>query len=489
MARHHGTRRTRRRRGTSTYRDNLAQQQRWFLPDESIFSSLRRHGNTKCKPLHLVWLAVLCFWSDAPVLADAFSEALRHCRALFGCLPVGTYQGFMAALLGRTAQMMPPLRRLVHRRLEQAGGRFWRSGGWVAIAFDGSRSTAPRTRSAEDAFCARTYGAGPTAKYRKKKSKGMRRRRNQARPAAAPEPQMWITLMWHVGLRLPWCWRLGPSNASERADVMDMLGSESFPRDTLFCGDAGFVGYPLWSRIVGTGRHFLVRVGANVNLLTRQHNCTLPAHGNERLVLCWPKEAQRNGQEPLRLRLVRLRVGKTPMWLLTDVVDRQRLTLKAMRRLYQRRWGIEVELRGLKQTLRRGKLRCRTAARLLVEMDWSILAMTIAELLAIKEQQAGRAARRRDRGAVIDPVKRSLAKTLRALREGLQRLGEVVQAGQDLRRQLREAQTDNYQRKGPKRARYRRANPDKKPLGHPEIRPLRPEERQRLRQLGTKTSP
>ena len=35
------------------------------------------------------------------------------------------------------------------------------------------------------------------------------------------------------------------------------------------------------------------------------------------------------------------------------------------------------------------------------------------------------------------------------------------------------AVTDSYQRKKPKRARYRRPNPDKKPLGDPKIRPLR----------------
>lgn len=52
-------------------------------------------------------------------------------------------------------------------------------------------------------------------------------------------------MMWHMGLRLPWTWRLGPSNSSERGHVMEMLQQEEFPENTLFCGDAGFVGYPL----------------------------------------------------------------------------------------------------------------------------------------------------------------------------------------------------------------------------------------------------
>ena len=50
--------------------------------------------------------------------------------------------------------------------------------------------------------------------------------------------------MWHMGLRLPWTWRLGPSNSSERDHVREMLKQEAFPENTLFCGDAGFIGYP-----------------------------------------------------------------------------------------------------------------------------------------------------------------------------------------------------------------------------------------------------
>jgi hypothetical protein len=59
-----------------------------------------------------------------------------------------------------------------------------------------------------------------------------------------------------------------------------------FPRNTLFCGDAGFVGYPLWSAIRRRHCHFLVRVGANVSLLAESADCEEKKGG---LVLCWPK--------------------------------------------------------------------------------------------------------------------------------------------------------------------------------------------------------
>ena len=93
-------------------------------------------------------------------------------------------------------------------------------------------------------------------------------------------------MMWHMGLRLPWSWRLGPSNSSERAHVMEMLQHGKYPKKTLFCGDAGFVGFPLWSAILERGGHFLVRVGANVSLLTEYADYEL---GQDGYVLCWLK--------------------------------------------------------------------------------------------------------------------------------------------------------------------------------------------------------
>ncbi|HEV3383669.1 MAG TPA: hypothetical protein VG097_02575 [Gemmata sp.] len=101
-------------------------------------------------------------------------------------------------------------------------------------------------------MCAANYGKGMTAKYRKKKSKGLRRRRNEKDKAHAQEPQAWIAMMWHMGLRPPWHWRLDPANSSERAHVMEMVPTSQYPQRTLFCGDAGFVGYPLWACLLGT---------------------------------------------------------------------------------------------------------------------------------------------------------------------------------------------------------------------------------------------
>ena len=138
-----------------------------------------------------------------------------------------------------------------------------------------------------------------------------------------------------------------------------------------------------------------------------------------------------------------------------------------------------MEFRGLKQTLNRADLRCRNDQRLLVELDWSILGMAVAELFALKEQLDRRAAKRKRR----DPSRRSLAEAMRALRWCLRNLKEPAPRAGALADRLRAAVIDDYRRRSSKRARYRPKNPDKKPLGNPKLRCLT---RVEIRELSTR---
>src|SRR5277367_1093940 len=276
----------------ATHCETLVALQKEFLPNNGIFAQVKFHGNTSWTPTGLVWQALYWSWSECRHVTDGFVDATAASQKISGVKPLSTYQGFMGALTRWTGTFIPLLWIVLQTRMEQWGGEFWRIDVWVPVAFDGSRSTAPRSKANENAFCAAHYGQGKTARYRKKKSKGMRRKQNQRNRAQPQEPQVWITLLWHMGLRLPWCWRLGPSNSSERAHVMEMVAAEQFPKNTLFCGDAGFVGYPLWSEILRQGGQFLVRVGANVSLLTENADFQRRKHG---LVLCWPKAMMKAG--------------------------------------------------------------------------------------------------------------------------------------------------------------------------------------------------
>ena len=407
-------------------------------------------------------------WSDQRNLTDAFASALEQGRALLPGVAVSTYQGLMNALVKWTPQFMPLLCQVLHRCMQQLG-RHWRKNGWLPLAMDGFRSDAPRTRSNEAAFCAKNYGKGPRAKYGKKKSKGMRRKRNQENPPHPQGPQVWVTMIWHMALRLPWLWKVGPSYSSERHQAVQMIERGKCPENTLFCADAGFVGFPLWSHLLQEGYDFLVRVGANVSLLSEHTTWHFEKVGSEGIVHCWPKAARKSAQAPLRLRLMRICLGKTQMWLLTSVTEPTRLTLKQAEQFYRMRWGIEVEIRGLKQTLDRAKLRCRDSYRLKAELEWSILAMAVAELFALKEQLAVKAVKRQGKNQKPDPAHRSLAQTMRALRECLRQHHLAPMPGRDLSTLLREATTDDYVRQAEKHARYRPKNPDKKPLGNPKL--------------------
>lgn len=447
---------------------------KWLLPMASLFAMGRFHGNIRWKPEQLVIQAIVWAFQESRSITEAFDRSVEDCLAMGWSDIAQTYPAFMNALGRYRQELLPVMLKRLQELGETVGGRFWRTDGWVLIGFDGSRASAPRSLSNERAFCAAKHGHGKTAKYRKKKSKGMRRRKNKQNPPAPPKPQVWITMMWHMALRLPWSWRIGASDSSERTHVIEMLRSEKFPRRTLFSGDAGFVGYPLWSQILKVNCHFLIRVGGNVNLLAKQADYERRGDGE---VWCWPKDQMRCGGQPLRLRLVKVKIGKTQMWMLTSVLDKSELTHRQIVRYYKMRWLIEVEFRGLKQTLENHTLRSRNNERLLVELDWSIMAMAVAELFALGEQIAHRPKQS------YDPVHRSLANTMRALRNCLRSPDAYPKPGEDLRSQLREAVVQKYNNKTDKKARFRPPNPDKKPLLDPEVRPMEPHERKKLREI------
>ncbi len=258
----------------------------FLLPVESIFARELFHGNISWLPEELAIQALIWSWQDTKRVTDAFEKTLEICASLGLKEIAKTYTGFMNAVSRYRAIIYDRLRGRLHVLAEEVGGRFFRHKGWVLMGVDGSRATAPRSVANEKAFCAANRGKGKTAKYRKKKSKGLRRKLNAAQKVEAQEPQVWITMMWHMNLRLPWSWRLGPSNSSERAHVQEILEQEELPEKTLICADAGFIGYPFWSAIISAGADFLIRVGANVHLIS-MHADTLQEEGG--LVLCWPK--------------------------------------------------------------------------------------------------------------------------------------------------------------------------------------------------------
>ena len=185
-----------------------------------------------------------------------------------------------------------------------------------------------------------------------------------------------------------------------------------------------------------------------------------------------------SGAMPLRLRLVHVKIGKTKMWLLTSVLDRTKLPNKKIIKYYKMRWGVEVEYRGLKQTVDKQKLRCRNSSRAYVELDWSIRAMAFAELIALREQIP-----QEQEPDAYDPKDRSLANTIRALRQCMPNLNKYPLPSDGLPHQLSRAIVQKYDNHTDKKARYRPKNPDKKPLGDPDVRKMSLDERRKLQEI------
>ncbi|HYD83840.1 MAG TPA: transposase, partial [Opitutus sp.] len=331
----------------------------WIVNDGAIFDHLPRHGNISWAPSQLILSAILWVWSDQAQLTVAYHEAHQAVRGFFPRVALQSYQGFIRALVRWTEPLRPLLWARLHALMEQVAGGYWRCGEYLALAVDGSRVTTPRTKSNERAFAAQNFGRGRKARSRRKWKNKKRRSKKLCIPV---KPQIWLTMIWHMGLKMPWCWKTGPSTASERGHFLDLLKNCAFPRKTLFCADAGFVGYELWKAILDGGHDFLIRVGGNVTLLRKLGRVRV----DRDLVYFWPKTAQEKKRPPLVLRLLSFSGPRGPVHLLTSVLDARRLSLANARELYRQRWGVELQFRTLKQTFGRSKLRSRTADRALV---------------------------------------------------------------------------------------------------------------------------
>jgi len=423
----------------------------WII-NEGIFSSLSMHGNTSWAPVHLVALAVLWVWSDKSTLTGAFTHAKERALSMLGKLALSSYQGLSNALVTWTPTLLPLIQERLHALMEMLGEKHWRINGWFPLAVDGSRITTPRTQSNEDQLSAANYGYGHAARSRHK----WKNKKRRSRPLAERvKPQIWLTLLWHMGLCMPWSWRTGPSTSSEREHFQEMLNTLVFPVKTLFCADAGFVGYDLWRTMHDANHHFLIRIGANVRLL----ECLTQTNKRQGLVYLWPKQAIKNQQAPLTLRLIVLQGPRGTIHLVTNILSSNQLSDQQAARIYRARWGVELQFRSYKQTFHRSKLRSRTPQRAFVELDWSLLGLWMIQLFAVKEQ------------LTMDspPENSSIALAVAVIQEAMHASPNEVFNPRALRLRLSEAVKDKYQRHGDKRARYRPHTKEMPSTGTPKI--------------------
>jgi hypothetical protein len=402
-----------------------------FLPRSGL-ALVSKDDRLRWVPRMLVICAILMTWDVAEHITDRFHAARNLVADMFPSRrrPGESYTGFMAILRRRTdgllQRIVPTLRRRV-KQLARTSGR-WRVLRRVVFGCDGTRIECPMTLANEQAFG--TAGKQNTG------------------------PQQFLTCLFHVGTGQLWDYRRGPARASERAHLLEMLGG--LPANALLLADAGFVGYELLGRIMGSGCSFIVRVGANVKLLTGLGYWERPEHGQ--IVYLWPERAQKKRQRPLVLRLITLTDERNRrMHLLTNLLEPAALSDAEAAELYRRRWQVEVIYRSLKQVMSRRRMRCDSPANAAAELDWAVIGLWLLGLLSISRIIA----------AGGSPEQWSVALSLRAVRREIRpRRGRQ----RSLNAALAAARLDGYVRTASKKARHWPHKKREKPPGDPKAR-------------------
>ncbi len=386
----------------------------WLLPSALFVGMHVRKGST-WKPRMLAAAALFWATSDRPTLGERFQHARKIIRKIFHwqSAPGKTCEGFLKMLRRWNGELLVAVVGVLRWRMEQELPDQFQVAGFTVFAGDGSRVETPRTKSNQQAFSPRRK----QKRNQKKKSKpsksqrnaqAAKRRKRKRQSAASIEKkadmtQIWLTLLWHVGTGLPWSWRSGASDSSERHHLLEMLGE--MPKNSLITADAGFVGYEFWKTILDADHDFVIRIGGNVKLIKKLGY----ARDYDHTVYLWPDQAAKKKMPPLVLRLIVIHDGKQPVYLVTSVLNKQRLSDQQAIEVYRYRWGIELFFRTFKQTFGRTKLRSLSAENAKLELDWSLMALWSICLLGQRELvRAGAAPSQLSAAAAIKAVQTTM---------------------------------------------------------------------------------
>jgi len=416
---------------------------RRLIPDQTWrgLERLAKRGTdprTRWSPKLILLCWVVMGWSIQGQLTERFREGREVLGQMFyrrrRC--GGSYQGLTRAAQRVGVPLFHRFWTLLRGTVAKRVGAAWSWYGWTVFAVDGSRIDAPRTRRNEKAL-------GKSARDKS-------------------HPQWWITRLVHLPTKMMWDWRQGPGNSSERAHLREMI--PSLPPSSLLVGDIGFGGFDLLGQLCKGQVAFVIRCGGCSTLLVEHTRQEIERQGDVRWVYLWPKNRRRNA--PLRLRLIVFKNHGRRVYLLTNVAEPTRLSRRVAGEFYRARWDIEVEYRGLKQTLGRRKVLARTPEPGALELAANLLAMALLLLYAALVL-----------GAKV--MRLSLAAALRVIHRAIEALrhDEVCAS---LLRHLRQAVGDDYQRHTSKRARDWPHKKTERPPGPPKLRRLAGREKRRI---------
>jgi len=300
----------------------------------------------------LVYVLLMMTWCAGDSLPERF-EVARSVYVV--CHSKRKRPGKSAASFEKACSKLPisVLRTLAHavrNRIATMFGERLLYAGFIPLGCDGTRQTCPRTEELECRLG--TFGKKETSH--------------------AP-PTIWNTSIVHLALGIPWCWRFGRgSKASERTHLIQMI--PLLPKLALVVTDAGYVGYDVIRALVDANVWFLLRMSSNATFYSESQ--TPLEQWREGIVYYWPKKIRDADLPPIRGRLIRVtsRKRKVDVWLLTNVEDRERLSMELASTLYRWRWESEGFFRTYKRTLQKIKLSSRTVRLVHREAEVSMIA-------------------------------------------------------------------------------------------------------------------
>lgn len=301
----------------------------------------------------LVMVVALMTWSCGESQAERFEAARAFCVMCRSRQkrPGMKVEGFLKAL----ARLPMPVLRAVAAGVRQRIAALlpMEVDGWIPLGCDGSRLRCPRTAQLEKHLSGANQTGSP--------------------------PSIWLTAIVHLRMGVPWCWRWGKGTASEREHLQQML--PSLPAAALLVADAGYIGYELAKTLMSRQVSFLIRQCSLVTLYSETSAPLKKFRDGE--VWYWPKDAQKKGEPPLRVRLLCVRRRKPgvttsqDVWLMTNVMEARRLSVKQAGQFYRWRWENEGFFRTYKRTLNKMKLESRTVKLVHREAEGSMLALQL----------------------------------------------------------------------------------------------------------------
>jgi len=338
---------------------------RYFLTPQlwkQVLAAWRPGKASRWQAQPVVFVLLVLTWCAGDSLPERFETARAFYVALYQKRrrPGTTCEGFQMALARVPMAALRLIAAGVRSRLARVFAARFQVEGFVPIGCDGSRIACPRSVELEQRLGGGSKDDSP--------------------------PMLWVTALVHLSLGLLWSWRLGNGTASEREHLRQLLAT--LPRGTLLVADAGYVGYELLQALRAAGQSFLIRLTSRAPLYVPDKS-TLKNY-QEGLVYYWPQTVQKKDLPPIPVRVLRIRGKKVDVWLITDVLDEQRLPKKTASQFYRWRWRNEGLFRTYKRTLGKLKLLSRTVALVHRELEGSLLAVQL--LLAqgaVALQQAG----------------------------------------------------------------------------------------------------